>query len=288
EAEGWVARDRPTAEEARRGARTRYRLMIPADAADAEDAEPVEPVEEVEEVEEVEPEPVDQAEPVEEGRGATPPPGEEVGAPRPHGRGATPPDKRRHAPTGMGATPPKSSMSSMSDVQSSPAPARGTTGTALADRTPTIETELADEPAAYAARLALAEHTSRPISPAHARAVAAAILARARGQVGDPVAYVTAAVHRDPTPHIPAPMPPTVAEATRRPDGATGHPTRPPLPRHRGRARPGARHARRARRAAASRARRPTNRARRLPLCTRRTTQQRARAPPSASPLLPP
>src|SRR5690606_1126765 len=215
EAEGWVARDRPTAEEARRGARTRYRLMIPADAADAEDAEPVEPVEEVEEVEEVEPEPVDQAEPVEEGRGATPPPGEEVGAPRPHGRGATPPDKRRHAPTGMGATPPKSSMSSMSDVQSSPAPARGTTGTALADRTPTIETELADEPAAYAARLALAEHTSRPISPAHARAVAAAILARARGQVGDPVAYVTAAVHRDPTPHIPAPMPPTVAEATR-------------------------------------------------------------------------
>jgi len=118
-------------------------------------------------------------------------------------------------------------MSSMSDVQSSPAPARGTTGTALADRTPTIETELADEPAAYAARLALAEHTSRPISPAHARAVAAAILARARGQVGDPVAYVTAAVHRDPTPHIPAPMPPTVAEATRRPDGVTGHPTRP-------------------------------------------------------------
>ncbi|GAB3693468.1 hypothetical protein GCM10028793_13590 [Nocardiopsis oceani] len=77
--------------------------------------------------------------------------------------------------------------------------------------------ELDDDPAAFAAMVALRQHTHRTITADHARAVARSVLSGRTAK--DPAAYVRSAVDRDPDRHIPAAPARTVAEALARPDG---------------------------------------------------------------------
>ena len=172
EDDGWVDRDRPTETEARRGARTQYRLTIPAGLGDQGDAE---------------------------GRGEDPPPSAGVGDNVPQGGGSPPPGKWSTSPSARGGDPPKSDESSGSTYQSPRAGAR--------ERTPSISEQL--DAAAEAARVELGRAVRRTIAPSWARRVAMGILDASRGPVDDPARYVAAAIRRAPdlSRFLPTPTP---------------------------------------------------------------------------------
>lgn len=171
ERDGWVVRDRPTAQAARSGARTHYRLTIPTSAAqDPNDDQD------------------DDADQGAEGRGSGTPPGEGVGAQDPQGGGSQPPGWESRDPSGRGSGTPKSSRSSRSSHQSPRQSARD-------DEQPSIRDQV--DAAAEAARDALGRATGRPIRATWARKVALGILDNAGRPVDSPAAYVARAIERE-------------------------------------------------------------------------------------------
>lgn len=173
---GWIGRDRPTTEASRRGARTHYRLLIPAGAAVAAD---------------------------DEGRGGDPLPVEKAGEEIPQGGGAHPLAVGEEIPSGRGGDPLKSPLSSGSTHQSPRAGAGehrpGTAAEASDGSTKknSISSDL--DAAADAARIELSKATQREVRPDWARKVAITLLGAATRPISDGrhAAYVRTAIRNE-------------------------------------------------------------------------------------------
>lgn len=214
ESSGWLVRDRPDPSEAREGARTFYTMHIPP-GAEARGARPLPVGADI-------PYPADEvgAE-IPQGRGGDP---LQVGAEIPRGRGRDPlknpkSPKSLNSPAGTGPSGPVPSASADQRTGPERRPRRTSHGPGNGQM-PLLLSVQGDGPTAsvhHQLAEQMTDHYGTPVTVRHAAAVALVVLSGRAPH--NPLAYVMAAVRRDPDRHRPTSLPPAYRAPLRRAAG---------------------------------------------------------------------